>query len=86
MIKIDYCIDVRVLESFYAKLTLFQNCNGKYKKIVFDDMEGLKVEIENDTSGIVFANYQLASTGISIKNLHWLMFFVPIKSFIIGYP
>lgn len=49
----------------------------KYK--TFDDIKQI---IEEDTSGIVIANYQVVGTGISIKNLHWMMFAAPVKSFI----
>ena len=55
----------------------FQLNDKKYK--TFED---IKVLIEEDENAIVIANYQLASTGISIKHLYWMMFFVPIKSFI----
>ena len=55
----------------------FQLNDTKYK--TFED---IKVLIEEDENAIVIANYQLASTGISIKHLYWMMFFVPIKSFI----
>lgn len=55
----------------------FQMNDNKYK-----NLEELKAFIENDTNAIVLANYQVLSTGVSIKNLHWMMFFVPIKSFI----
>ena len=49
----------------------------KYK--TFDDLKSI---IEEDTSGIGIANYQVTSTGISNKNLRWLMFGAPVKSFI----
>ena len=55
----------------------FQMNDTKYK--TFEDIKKI---IEEDENGIVIANYQLASTGISIKHLYWMMFFVPIKSFI----
>lgn len=55
----------------------FQLNDTKYK--TFEDIKAL---IEEDENAIVIANYQLASTGISIKHLYWMMFFVPIKSFI----
>ena len=55
----------------------FQRNDKKYK--TFED---IKVLIEDDENAIVIANYQLASTGISIKHLYWMMFFVPIKSFV----
>ena len=51
--------------------------NKKYK-----NMEELKKYIENDVDGIIIANYPVVGTGISIKNLHWMIFAAPVKSFI----
>lgn len=48
----------------------------------FKSMEDIKPYIENDTNGIIVANYPVVGTGISIKNLHWMMFAAPVKSFI----
>ena len=55
----------------------FMRNDVKYK-----NMEELKALIEEDDSGIIIANYQVVGTGISIKNLNWLMFASPVKSFI----
>ena len=55
----------------------YQMNDKKYKSF-----EELKVEIEKDKNGIILANYQLCSTGINLKNLHWLCFYVSTKSFI----
>ena len=48
----------------------------------FKNFEEIKSVIENEENGIVIGNYGVVSTGISIKNLHWLMFAAPVKSFI----
>ena len=55
----------------------FRMNDKKYK-----NFEDLKAIIENEENGIVIGNYGVVSTGISIKNLHWLMFAAPVKSFI----
>ena len=55
----------------------YQMNNKKYK-----NMEELKKYIENDVDGIIIANYPVVGTGISIKNLHWMIFAAPVKSFI----
>ena len=49
---------------------------------IYKNLEDIKPMIENDPSGIIIANYQLVGTGMSIKNLNWMMFAVPFKSFI----
>ena len=55
----------------------FQLNDKKYK--TFEDIKQL---IEEDDNAIVIANFQVASTGISIRHLYWMMFFMPVKSFI----
>lgn len=55
----------------------FQMNDKKFK--TFEDMKNL---IEREENGIIIANYQVIGTGISIKNLHWMMFAAPTKSFI----
>lgn len=55
----------------------FQRNDTMYKSI-----EILKPFMEADENGIVIANYQIFSTGLSIKNLRWLMFAAPSKSYV----
>lgn len=55
----------------------FQVNAKKYK-----GMEDIKPIIERDESAIIIANYQIIGTGISIKNLNWMIFAAPTKSFI----
>ena len=49
---------------------------------MFKSLEEMKPLIEREENGIIIANYQVVGTGISIKNLHWMMFAAPTKSFI----
>lgn len=55
----------------------FQRNDEKYKSF-----EDLKPFIEKDENSIVIAGIQIAGTGISVKNFNFVMFAVPIKSYI----
>ena len=55
----------------------FQRNDEKYKSF-----EELKPLLEQEQNAILVANYQLVGTGVSIKNLHFVMFAAPIKSYI----
>lgn len=55
----------------------FQRNDEKYKSF-----EELKPLLEQEKDAILVANYQLVGTGVSIKNLHFVMFAAPIKSYI----
>ena len=53
-------------------------CNGiKYKTY-----EELKSKIENENDAILICSFGVFSTGISIKNIHYIVFSVPIKSYV----
>lgn len=53
----------------------FQRNEKKYK--TFEDLKPL---IEEDETGIVICNFQVAGTGVSIKNIHYIVFATDIKS------
>lgn len=55
----------------------FQRNDEKYKTF-----EELKPFLEKDKNSILIANYQLVGTGISIKNIHFVLFASSIKSYI----
>ena len=48
----------------------------------FKSFEDLKPLLEQEKDAVLVANYQLVGTGVSIKNLHFVMFAAPIKSYI----
>lgn len=51
--------------------------NVKYKTY-----EELKTIIENENDAILICSFGVFSTGISIKNIHYILFSVPIKSYV----
>lgn len=56
-------------------------------KVLFNDVkhetyEELKEQIENEKDAVLICSYGKFSTGVSIKNLHWLIFAIPTKSFV----
>ena len=55
----------------------FQRNDEKFKSF-----EELKPLLEQEKNAVLVANYQLVGTGVSIKNLHFVMFAAPIKSYI----
>ena len=55
----------------------FQRNDEKFKSF-----EELKPFLETDENSILIANYQLVGTGISIKNIHFVLFASSIKSYI----
>lgn len=55
----------------------FQRNDEKYKSF-----EELKPLIEKEKNAILIGNFQLISTGISIKNFHYVLFASSIKSYI----
>lgn len=55
----------------------FQRNDEKYKSF-----EELKPMLEKEENSILVANYQLVGTGVSVKNLHYVMFAASIKSYI----
>ena len=55
----------------------FQRNGEKYKSF-----EELKPMLEKEKDSILVANYQLVGTGVSVKNIHYVMFAAPIKSYI----
>ena len=68
----------------YPDKNIYLIHGGHYQKndVKYKTFEEIKVEIEKEKNAIVLSNYQLCSTGINIKNLHWLCFYVSTKSFI----
>ena len=55
----------------------FQRNDEMYKSF-----EELKPFLEKDENAILIANYQLVGTGISLKNLHFVLFASSVKSYI----
>lgn len=69
---------------------LFETCKGLHDKVYYVSGEvttevrnALKVMAENGKGIIVVASYGVFSTGISVKNLHHIIFAHPVKSKII---
>ena len=50
--------------------------------VVYKTYEELKPIIEEEKDAILICSFGVFSTGISIKNLHYIMFSVPIKSYV----
>ena len=48
----------------------------------FKSYDLLKNDIEKEKDAILICSFGVFSTGISIKNLHYILFSVPIKSYI----
>ena len=48
----------------------------------FNNFEVLKPTIEKEDNAILICSFGVFSTGISIKNLHYVFFTVPIKSYV----
>lgn len=69
---------------------LYEALKAKHDKVFYvsgetntDDRTALKKAAESDNGMIIVASYGVMSTGISIKNLHHVVFAHPIKSKII---
>jgi superfamily II DNA or RNA helicase len=69
---------------------LFEMCKAQHKEVYYvsgevdtDTRNALKVMAENGKGIIVVASYGVFSTGISVKNLHHVIFAHPVKSKII---
>lgn len=48
----------------------------------YKNYEELKEQIENEKNAILICSYGKFSTGVSIKNINWLIFAIPTKSFV----
>ena len=49
---------------------------------MYKSFEELKPMLEQEKDSILVANYQLVGTGVSVKNIHYVMFAAPVKSYI----
>ena len=85
------CTKINHLKEYYKKVQslypskniyLIYGSNVLYNDVKYKTFEELKPIIENESDAILICSYGVFSTGISIKNLHWICFGSPTKSFI----